>query len=116
MTVRNSDPNTELASRLRARILALARAAGQRGITIGEAEQQIPEHKNASVSPRFAELVARGELIRLLVGYGKPTKRFPGGVPRYLARLDTETKRCVIIHFAPGFEPLAPKEDGAKAA
>ncbi|MGA8150897.1 MAG: hypothetical protein WB952_08105 [Terriglobales bacterium] len=106
---RNSDPSTshesaravkELAAKLRARIVALASAAGQSGITISEAEDAIPEHKNASVSPRFAELVRRGYLVRVLRDDGKPMTRF-----------DTETKRSVIVHWLPEFAPFAPKKE-----
>jgi hypothetical protein len=124
MSVRNSDPqssdspaqSSNLAAKLRARIVALARAAGQDGISISETEQQIPEHKTQSVSPRFAELVNRRALVRVLIGHGKPTTRFSGGVPLYVTRLDTETRRNVIVHWLPEFAPSAPKEDAAKAA
>lgn len=113
---RNSNPSTshesaeaaqELAAKLRARIIDIARKAGRDGITISEAQQQISEHKTQSVSPRFAELVTRGALVRVLIDYGKPTKRFPGGVPRHVTRFDTETKRNVIVHWLPEFAPYA---------
>jgi hypothetical protein len=116
--VRNSDPSTShesaeavgnLAAKLRSRILALARLAGPRGITISEAAEQIPEHKNTSVSPRFSELVARGALVRSLKGYGKPTKRSPAGVPQYETRFDPRTERNVIIHWLPGFVRRPPQ-------
>ena len=93
MTVRNSDPATShasaaavsaLAARLRARVLTITGEAREHGVTISEASAAIPEHRAHSISPRFAELVERGHLLRVLVGHGKSTKRFPGGVPRYM--------------------------------
>jgi hypothetical protein len=117
MPVRNSDPETshesaaqvgELAARLRGRIIALARDAGEVGITINEAERLIADHKYNGVSPRFAELVRRGDLVRELIGHGKPTKRFPDGVPHYTARWDERTERNVIVHWSPEFAPKAP--------
>jgi len=95
----------ELSAKLRARIIELARAAGRDGLTISEAAQEIPDHKNTSVSPRFSELVARGGLVRVLTGRGKPSKRAPWGIARYMTRLDPQTKRHVIIHWLPGFAP-----------
>ena len=112
---RNSDPSTShesaqivsgnLAAKLRGRIISLAQSAGREGITISEAAQQIPEHKNTSVSPRFSELVESKGLVRVLMGHGKPTKKSPGGVPRYATRFDTQTKRNVTIHWLPEFTP-----------
>jgi hypothetical protein len=114
MTVRNSDPATShasaavvgaLAARLRARVLAIAGEAREIGITINETSAAIPEHRAHSVSPRFAELVERGHLVRVLVGHGKSTKRFPCGIPRYATRWDEQTKRNVIVHWLPEFAP-----------
>lgn len=96
----------DLASELRGRIIALAQVSGHAGITISEASQQIPDHKNTSVSPRFSELVANGRLVRVLKGRGKPTKRSPGGIPHYTTRFDPQTGRNVIIHWLPEFAPL----------
>lgn len=115
---RNTDPSTSheaaqavgnVAAKLRTRIQVLARAAGSAGITINEAAQQIPEHRATSISPRFAELVARGALIRVLRGNGRPTKRSPGGVPRYATRLDMQTKKNAIVHWLPDFVPTTIK-------
>jgi hypothetical protein len=115
MTVRNSDPATShasaaavgaLAARLRARVLAIAGEAREHGVTISEVSAAIPEHRAHSISPRFAELVERGHLVRVLVRRGKSTKRFPGGVPRYTTRWDEQTKRNVIIHWLPEFAPI----------
>jgi hypothetical protein len=114
MTVRNSDPATShapaaavgaLAARLCARVLAMAGEAREHGVTISEASAAIPEHRAHSISPRFAELVERGHLVRVLVGHGKSTKRLPGGIPRYATRWDEQTKRNVIIHWLPLFAP-----------
>jgi hypothetical protein len=122
--VRNSDPDSchqsakaikERAGKLRARIIGLARAAGRNGVTISEVEQQIPEHKSQSVSPRFAELVSSGDLVRVLVGYSKPTKRSPGGIRSYLSRFDTQTKKNVTLHWSPKFAPSVPKKDATGA-
>jgi hypothetical protein len=108
MTVRNTDPETSyesaaqvdvLASKLRAAIVNLAREAGSVGITGNEAERLIPDHKNHSITPRFAELIARGELVRMLLGRSKK------GRPIYLKRYDTITKRDTIVNFAPEFAP-----------
>ncbi len=124
MTVRNSDPQSshdsaaqlgELAAKLRTKIVALARAVGAQGLTANEAERAIPEHKGHCVSPRFAELVERGDLVRVLTGYGKPTKRFPGGVPRYVTHFDRETRRDVILHWLPEFAPSAPKKNATSS-
>ncbi|MGD0791816.1 MAG: hypothetical protein ABR920_08605 [Terriglobales bacterium] len=119
MTVRNTDPATShesaaalgaLAGKLRARVVQLARAVGRHGITLSEAAAAIPEHKPASITPRFIELIERGQLVRVRVGTGKPTKRFPAGQPRYMTRFDEQTKRNVLIHWVPEFGP-SPEEN-----
>jgi hypothetical protein len=124
MTVRNTDPETSyasaaavgaLAARLRARVLTIAHEARERGITINEASAAIPEHRAHSVSPRFAELVERGHLVRVLVGHGKNTKRFPCGIPRYMTRWDEQTKRDVIVHWLPEFAPTKKPPTSAQA-
>jgi hypothetical protein len=106
--VRNSDPLTsaesaaqvgELAAKLRAQILDLARNTGIVGTTSNEAERLIPAHKNNSISPRFAELVESGALVRVLLGYSKK------GRAVYLKRYDPITKRDVIVNFLPQFAP-----------
>ncbi len=97
----------DLAAKLRARLRTLARYAGRDGITIAEAIARITDHKPTSVSPRFSELVKRGELVRVLTGRGKPTKRSPEGVARYATRLDAQTRKRVIIHWLPEFAPTA---------
>jgi hypothetical protein len=102
-----------LARGLRAQIVRLALAAGPRGLTINEAGWQIRNHKNNSVSPRFSELVKRGALVRVLVGYGRRTKRFPKGIPRYITRYDEETRRNVNVHWVPKFAPAAPDNSPA---
>ena len=94
-----------LASRLRVRIIELVRKAGKDGLTINEAERQIDDHKGQSISPRFAELVRQGVLVRVLTGRDKPTKRSPNGVTRYRTRFDDETQRNVTVHWVPEFAP-----------
>jgi hypothetical protein len=94
-----------LATRLRDRIVNLARKAGAQGLTINDAERTISDHKSQSVSPRFAELVARGALVRVPIEPGRPTKRFPFGMPRCVRRYDEQTRRKVIVHWAPEFAP-----------
>lgn len=101
----SANKSEELASRLRGRIIALARKAGENGLTINEAEREIEDHKGHSVSPRFAELIKRGHLIRLLIGYGPSTKHFPRGSPRYFTRYDEVTRRNVTVHWAPESAP-----------
>ena len=100
----------ELALRLRERILVLARTAGHKGLTINEAERQIEDHKGHSISPRFSELVREGSLVRVLVGHGKATKRFPRGVRRYVTRFDDDTRRNVTVHWTREFAPLPSKK------
>jgi hypothetical protein len=95
----------QLAGRLRSRIIDLARKAGRKGLTINEAERQIEDHKGHSVSPRFAELVKQGSLVRVLIDRGKPTRRFLAGVPRYVKRHDEMTQRDVTVHWVPEFAP-----------
>jgi hypothetical protein len=102
-----------LALRLREVIIDLARQAGPTGITINEGERLIPDHKGHSVSSRFSELVERGDLVRVFVGYGQPAKRFPKGVPRYVTRYDEETGRNVVVHWLPEFAPKVVQGRGA---
>jgi hypothetical protein len=100
-----------LARNLRDRIKLLARRAGGRGITLSEAAEAIPDHKLTSITPRFSELVERGQLVRVRVGYGKPTKRYPRGQCRYTTRFDEQTRRNVIVHWAPEFAPPSPIQE-----
>jgi len=93
----------KLAAKLRSRIIALAREAGYEGITINEAERGIAEHKNHSVSPRFAELVRKGLLVRVIIGQS------PKGRPIYQTRWDPYTQRDVCLHWLPEFAPSAKK-------
>ena len=99
------------AARLRQQIVALARKAGRRGLTINEAERLIDDHKGHSVSPRFAELVRLGLLVRVVVGRCRPTLRFPHGAPKYRTRFDEETLRCVIVHWVPEFAPVTEADE-----
>jgi hypothetical protein len=101
-----------VACRLRVRILALALRAGANGLTISEAERLIDDHKGHSVSPRFAELVRIGALVRVPIEPGRPTKRFPHGIPRYARRKDEQTGRTVNIHWLPEFVQL--REDSVE--
>jgi hypothetical protein len=101
----STDKSNDLARRLRHRIIDLARKAGKIGLTINEAEAQIDDHKAHSVSPRFAELLREGLLVRVIIYRGKPTKRFRNGVPRYVTRYDEVTRRAVNVHWAPDFAP-----------
>lgn len=125
MSVRNSDAVTsyesaatlgELAGKLRARIVQLARAAGRHGVTLSEAAAAIPEHKPASITPRFIELIERAQLVRVRVGTGKPTKRFPAGRPRYVTRFDEQTKRNVLVHWVPEVAPLPEENEPSEQA
>src|SRR5438034_81723 len=61
--IESLNKSQQLASRLRERILDLARKAGRKGLTINEAERQIGDHKGHSVSPRFSELLKRATLV-----------------------------------------------------
>ena len=97
----------QTAARLREQILELAHAAQQEGITINEAERLIDDHKGHSISPRFAELVRLGLLVRVEIGRNLPTVKFPQGAPRYRTRYDAETRRNVIVHWSPEFAPAA---------
>jgi len=99
---------------LRQQIRELAREAQGQGISINEAERLIDDHKGHSVSPRFAELVRQGLLVRIVIGRGRPTKRFPQGAPLYKTRYDEETRRNVIVHWAHEFAPAAVKSDEEK--
>ena len=123
MSVRNTDPvssheaaaaSEELADRLCDRVIEVARAAGWRGITLSEAAELIPEHKATSITPRFKELLGRGQLVRVRVGTGEPTSRFLNGRPRYVTRFDEQTRRNVLVHWAPEFEPKAMDSDQEK--
>ena len=96
-----------LAGRLRNRILDLARRVGTRGLTISEAERFVDDHKGHSVSPRFAELVRAGALVRIPIEPGRSTRRFPGGIPRYISRRDEQTGREVNVHWLPEFAPVS---------
>lgn len=102
------------AARLRQQILEFARSSQAQGITINEAERMIDDHKGHSVSPRFAELVRLGLLVRVVIGRGAPTLRFPQGAPRFWTRYDEETRRNVIVHWVPEFETIATEEDAQK--
>ena len=104
-----------LARGLRARIVELARAAGSSGLTINDAQRHIRDHKSSSVSARFSELEKRGTLVRVFVGYGRPTKCFPKGRPLYITRYDEETKRNVNVYWVPGFAPAAPESARASS-
>lgn len=94
-----------LAIGLRQQILTLAGHAGFEGITINEAEGLIHDHKGHSISPRFAELIRRGKLVRIPVTPGRPTTRFPHGSPRYITRYDERSRRNVNVHWIPEFAP-----------
>ena len=93
----------ELATRLRERIIDLARNAGRNGLTINEAERQIGDHKGHSVSPRFSELVRQGALVRVPVDHGLPTKPRRGS--RFVTRYDEETGRSVNVHWISEYAP-----------
>ena len=102
MTVRNSESTTqvgELAAKLRAQIIDLSRQAGAEGITSNEAERLIPVHKNNSISPRFAELIKRGGLVRVLLGYTEKKRAV------YAKRFDPVTRRHVVVNFLREFAP-----------
>jgi hypothetical protein len=116
MNARNSDPETshrsaatsaEVSGKLRARIVRLARAAGSKGISLSETVLAIPDHKLSSITPRFVELVEMGQLVRVRMGVGKPTKRYPAGRPQFLTRFDEQTKRNVLVQWVPEFAPSA---------
>jgi hypothetical protein len=96
-----------MARGLRGRIVRLVSQAGPLGMTIGEAERQIRDHKAHSISPRFSELEKTRALVRSFVGYGRPTMRFPKGVPRFFTRHDEETRRNVNVYWVPEFAPAA---------
>src|SRR5215471_12144684 len=97
MSARNSDPQTshegsaafsKNTATVDNRILGLARAAGERGVTQAEVVDGMPEYKPGSITPRFARLVRRGLLVRVRIGTGKPTKNCPSGRPLYVTRVD----------------------------
>lgn len=96
----------QTASRLRHQILEIARRAQGQGLTINQAERLIEDHKGHSVSPRFAELVRLGLLVRIVIGRALPTMRFPQGALRYWTRYDEETRRNVVVHWVPEFAPV----------
>lgn len=104
----------QTAAHLRQQILESARRAQGQGLTINQAERLIENHKGHSVSPRFVELVRRGLLVRIVIGRALPTMRFPQGAPRYWTRYDEETRRNVIVHWAPEFAPMAIEADQQK--
>jgi hypothetical protein len=104
----------QTAARLRQQILGLARNAQGRGLTINEAALLIDDHKGHSVSPRFAELVRLGLLVRIVIARGMKTLRFPQGAQRYWTRYDEETRRNVIVHWVPEFAPVAIDADEQK--
>lgn len=104
-SIESRHKSKELTGRLCQRIRELARKSAANGLTINEAEKVISDHKSSSVSPRFSELVRRGDLVRVLTGYSRPTKRFPRGIARYVSRYDEETRRNVTIHWLPEFAP-----------
>jgi|ERR1035441_78840 hypothetical protein len=106
----------QTAARLRQQILEFACNAQAQGITINDAERLIEDHKGHSVSPRFAELVRLGRLVRIVTGRGATTVRFPQGAPRYRTRYDEETRRNVIVHWLPEFAPMAIEADQEKKA
>jgi hypothetical protein len=91
------------------------RAQGQ-GLTINQAERSIENHKGHSISPRFAELVRLGLLVRIITGRAQPTTRFPQGALRYWTRYDKETRRNVIVHWTPEFAPIAIEADEKNGA
>ncbi len=66
-----------------------------------------------SVSPRFSELEKLGALVRIFIGYGRPTSRFPKGAPRFITRRDDETGRNVNVYWLPEFAPTARVEASA---
>ena len=124
MSARNTDPETsheaaeafcEVAATVDCRIIALARAAGARGVTQSEVVDALPEYKPGSITPRFARLVRRGLLVRVCIGTSKPTKHCPFGRPRYVTRVDKTTRCRVLVHWVPEFAP-APKENGPNSA
>lgn len=104
----------QTAARLRQQILEFARGAQGQGLTINQAERLIENHKGHSISPRFAELVRLGLLVRIITGVAQPTTRFPQGAPRYRTRYDDETRRNVIVHWLPEFAPEVIEADQEK--
>ena len=118
MNARNSDPHSsheaaeaveQLAGKLRARIVPLVRATGTAGATQSEIAAQMAEYKQSSITPRFIELIERKLIVRVLVGFGKRTRRYPNGVPRYITRFDPVTKHNVTLYWFPGYEPKPPQ-------
>jgi len=109
-SVESLKASQKLARRLCDKVFDLALEAGPKGIMINEAVTLIEDHKANSVSPRFSELEKRGALVRVFRGCGRPTKRFPKGVPLYRTRYDEETRRNVNIYWVPEFAPAAPGE------
>jgi hypothetical protein len=118
MSARNSDPESsqraadnfsKRASKVQARIEELARFTETVGITQSQVVAAMPEYKPGSITPRFARLVKRGKLVRVYLGTAKPTKRNRTGRPRYLTRLDEETKQYVTLYWIPEFAPKASK-------
>jgi hypothetical protein len=114
MNARSSDPQTshdaaaifsKKVGRVDARIVELTRAAGKRGISQAEIVDALPEYKPGSITPRFARLVKRGLLVRLRIGTGNPSKRFPDGRPLHKTRVDGATHQRVLLHWVPEFAP-----------
>lgn len=95
-----------LAISLRQQILVLAQKACSAGITISEAERLIEGHKGHSISPRFAELIKCGKLVRIPLAPGHQTNRFPCGIPRFMTRYDEQSRRNVNVHWLPEFAPV----------
>src|SRR5438477_4776674 len=102
MSARKSDPeNSQIAaenfskkrSKVNLRIVTLTRASKETGITQAQVVDAIPEYRPGSITPRFARLVERGELVRVYLGMTKPTNQNPTGRPRYVTRVDVKTKQ-----------------------
>jgi hypothetical protein len=115
MTVRNTDPDSshksavafrKHISKVDVRILEVVRSSGPHGRTQSEVVDGIPEYKPGSITPRFTRLVRNRQLVLIPLGNTKPTKRCPGGRPRYITRFDKETKRNVNVYWAPEFAPV----------
>ena len=106
--VRNSDPETGQESSAQVgepaanciQILDLARDAGADGLSSNETERLIPAHKNNSVSPRFAELVKSGKLVRVRIGTTKKGRAIS------TKHFDPVTQRNVIVNFCLSLLPL----------
>ena len=108
-SIESAEKSEPMAASLRARVARMTRDSGRDGLTINQAQKQIQDHKDGSISARFSELVKSGAIVRVFVGYGQRTRRFPNGVPKYVSRYDEETRRNVSVHWAPEFAPSAPE-------